>query len=121
VLGRQGVGKSDSARNKKPHHAWRPQNESARGSKSVRSKNERGSFYRLRVVVGVGEMNYIDSILIPGWVGVKFFFENFLPYRILKFSHEKKVKAAFPASNAEWAAKKCKLTREYPLTRERED
>jgi hypothetical protein len=30
------------------------------------------------------------------------------------------MKTAFPASNAEWAAKKCKLTREYPLMRERE-
>jgi hypothetical protein len=30
------------------------------------------------------------------------------------------MKAAFPASNAEWAGKKCQLTREYPLTRKRE-
>jgi hypothetical protein len=70
----------NSARNKKRHGAWRPQNECARGSKSVRAKNERGSFYRLRV--GVGEMNFIDSILMPELIGVKFFFENFLSYRI---------------------------------------
>ena len=30
------------------------------------------------------------------------------------------MKAAFPASNAEWAEKKCKLTREYLARRERE-
>jgi peptidyl-tRNA hydrolase len=54
-----------------------PQNESARGSKSLKAKNERGSFYRLRVGVGVGEMNFIDSILMPELIGVKFFLKIF--------------------------------------------
>jgi hypothetical protein len=88
-VGRAGVEGLNSEWNKKRHGAWRPQNESARGSKSVRAKNERGSSYRPRVRVGVGEMNSTDSKLTPGWIGVKFFFENFLSYRILKFSLKK--------------------------------
>jgi hypothetical protein len=79
-VGRAGVEGLNSEWNKKRHGAWRPQNESARGSKSLKAKNERGSFYRLRVGVGVGEMNFIDSILMPELIGVKFFLKIF--YRI---------------------------------------
>jgi hypothetical protein len=34
-------------------------------------------------------MNLIDSILMLGWIGVEFFFENFLSYRIFKFALKK--------------------------------
>jgi hypothetical protein len=79
-VGRAGVEGLNSEWNKKRHGAWRPQNESARGSKSVRAKNERGSSYRLSVGVGVEEMNLIGPTLMPGWIGVKFFLKIF--YRL---------------------------------------